>query len=300
MNVYPFDINLLFLDSRFILKLRYLDFGGFMRKFDLRGVFGTNKPIIGMVHLPPLPASPFFEERDYPEKTVQRALSDIKALQKGGIDGILFSNEGDRPYSFRVGAETVASMAFVIGRVFEQIEVPFGVDVIWDPFATISLAKAVNAKFARTIVSGSFASDLGIIDVKGGEVLRHRKRMGCENIPLFAYINPEFGAPLGGRDIATIAKGLSFLSVADVFCVSGPRTGTPPTVGDIKVVKEAVPDVPVFLNTGANKDNIAEFLNVADGAIVGTSLKKGGITWNPVDERRVMEFMKVVRDVRGG
>ncbi len=270
-----------------------------MEKFDLKVIFGTNKPIIGMVHLPPLPGSPFFDEKEYPEKIFQRALSDIKALQKGGIDGILFSNEGDRPYSFKAGYETVACMAFIIGRVFEEIEVPFGVDVIWDPFATISLARAVNAKFARTIVSGSFASDLGIIDVKGGEVLRHRRRIGGENIPLFAYINPEFGAPLGSRDIATIAKGLSFLSVADVFCVSGPRTGTPPTVDDIKVVKKAVPNVPVFLNTGANRENIAEFLKVADGAIVGTSLKRDGITWNPVEERRVKEFMKVVREARG-
>lgn len=270
-----------------------------MKNFELERIFGTNKPIIGMVHLPPLPASPFFEEKKYPEKIVRRALSDLIALQKGGIDGVLFSNEGDRPYSFRAGPETIASMAFVIGRVFEEIEVPFGVDVIWDPFATIGLAKAVGAKFARTIVSGSFASDLGIIDVKGGEVLRHRKRIGGEGIPLFAYINPEFGAPLGGRDITIIAKGLSFLSIADVFCVSGPKTGTPPTIEDVKKVKEAVPDVPIFLNTGANKENIAEFLKVVDGVIVGTSLKKGGITWNPVDEERVKEFMEVVRRIRG-
>lgn len=272
--------------------------GEFLEMLDLERIFGTIKPIIGMVHLAPLPASPFFNPADYPEKIVHRALSDVRALQRGGIDGILFSNEGDRPYSFKVGPETVSSMAFVIGRVFDEIEVPFGVDVIWDPYATIGLAKAVGANFARTIVSGSFASDLGIIDVKGGEVLRYRKRLGAEDIPLFAYINPEFGVPLGGRDVATIAKGLSFLSVADVFCVSGPRTGTPPTVDDIRSVKEAVPDVPVFLNTGANKENITSFLEVVDGVIVGTSLKKGGITWNPVDEARVKEFMEVVRRAR--
>ncbi len=270
-----------------------------MSPVDLKGIFGTEKPVIGMVHLEALPGSPFFREENYPEGVIKRALLDIRALQRGGIDAILFSNEGDRPYLFEAKSETVASMAFVIGRVFDEIEVPFGVDLIWDPFATISLAKAVGAKFARTIVSGSFASDLGIIDVKGGEVLRHRRRIGAERILLLAYINPEFGSPLGGRKLIETAKSMSFLSIADVFCVSGPRTGVPPTIEEIKAVKEVVPDVPVFLNTGANKENVVDFLMVADGVIVGTSLKRGGITWNPVDEERVKEFMEVVRKVRG-
>jgi len=93
-------------------------------------------------------------------------------------------------------------------------------------------------------------------------------------------------------------ESVVFSSLADVILISGPKTGTPPSVEVIQKVKEKVKDVPVFVNTGLNMENAKELLKVADGAIVGTSLKKNGVTWNSVDKERVKKLMKVVNEIK--
>lgn len=262
----------------------------------LKDLFGVNKPVIAMIHFGPLLGSPFYDQEL--ENTLERAVADAKALQRGGVDGVLFSNEGDRPYSFKVGAETVASATSLVTKVSEELSIPYGVDILWDPFATFAVGKATNANFVRTLLAGSIVSDIGLIDIKSSEVLKYVKFINAEDIKRFIYLNPEFGTSLGNRPIDSVAKTVAFMSIADVLCVSGPATGLPLRVEDLKSAKKGAPQLPVFINTGARKENISDFLPYADGVIVGTALKKDGITWNPVDEKRVLGFMKVVKKLR--
>lgn len=261
-------------------------------------IFKVSKPIIGMVHLPPLPGSPKYRYGTSIDKVLEMALKDAVALEKGGVDGLLFSNESDHPFLFSVGPETVATMTYIITKVMENVNLPFGVDVLWDPYATIAVAKATGASFVRTILAGAYSSDLGLINTEGAKVLRYRKYIDAENIKIFLYLNPEFATPLANRPLSIVAKTLRWLSIADVYCISGYMPGHPPREEDVLEVKRSVPDVPVLANTGINKDNVLRYLKITDGAIVGTAFKINNITLNPVDEQKVKEFMSLVKSVR--
>lgn len=256
------------------------------------------KVIIGMIHFPPLPASPLYDDEKgikYLRNTVER---DLISLQEGGIDGVMFCNENDRPYNFEADFVTISTMSSIIGVLLEKIKVPFGVDVLWDPKAALAIAKAVGAKFIREIITGVFVSDMGLWNTKVGELYRYRKLIEAEDVSIFFNISAEFAYNLDRRPLEVIAKSVVFSSLADVILVSGPMTGLPPTPQMVEKVKNEV-DVPVFVNTGLNEKNVEEMLNYADGAIVGTSLKYDGITWNQIDPKRVKALMGKVEKIRG-
>ncbi|WP_299288429.1 BtpA/SgcQ family protein [Thermoflexus sp.] len=265
----------------------------------LREVFGVSKPVIGMVHLPALPGSPLYDAARGMEGILERARQDLHALQTGGIDAVMFCNENDRPYALRADPATVAAMAAVVGRLRAEIRVPFGIDILWDPIAALAVAHATGARFVREVFTGVYASDMGLWSPSAGEALRYRRAIGAEGVRVLFNINAEFAAPMGSRPLAEVARSVAFSSLPDGICVSGPMTSLPVRVEDLQAVKEAVGPLPVFINTGARHDNIADLLPHADGVIVGSSLKVDGITWNPVDPERVRSFMAIVRRLRG-
>ncbi len=258
-------------------------------------IFGVNKPIIGMVHLLGLPGAPKYDSKTGIEGNLEWAMSDAMTLQKGGVNAVMFCNEFDVPYAKKVGPETVAAMTYLVSRVTKEISIPHGISVLFDFFATVAVAKATHADFARVILTGAYAGDYGILDTFGPELLRYRKAIDAERVKLFANISGEFAAPIAPRPIELSAKGAVFVGLADALIVQGPMTGMAPEVEDIKKVKEIVQDVPVLAGTGVRVDNVADVLRYADGAIVGTSLKVDGNTWNRVDERRVKDFMNAVK-----
>lgn len=263
---------------------------------------GLDKPkvIIGMIHFPALPGFTLYDDRKGMKWVVSRVREDLRALQEGGIDAVMFCNENDRPYTLRADYATVAAMARTIGELLEEIRVPFGVDVLWDPRAALAVAKATGAKFVREIFTGTFVSDMGLWDTSVGEVFRYRKLIDATGVKVFFNICAEFASSLDRRPLEEIARSVVFSSLADAILISGPMTGVPPSQEILARVKEAVGETPVLVNTGVNLENVARLLEVADGAIVGTSLKKDGITWNPVDRDRVRRFMERVEELRRG
>ncbi len=265
---------------------------------NLKQTFGHNKPIIGMVHLPPLPSAPLYDAKGGMKKIIESCTRDIEALQGGGIDAIMFGNEGDRPYLLKASPVTLASMAFVIGELKRMIDVPFGVNYLWDPVATVSLAVASGAAFAREIFTGIYDSDMGLWAPDAATALRIRADCQRADLKLLFNINAEFASPVGTRSIAQRAKSAVFSSLADVVLVSGPMTGQPVETGELKQAKDALPDTPVFANTGVNIDNVADVLKIADGCVIGSHLKVGGDTWKNVDKARVKRFMDKVRKLR--
>jgi len=209
----------------------------------------------------------------------------------------MFCNEDDRPYVFEAGIEQIATMARVIAETRPD-GIPFGVDFLWDPKAALAIAHATGASFVREVFTGLYESDMGLWSPNAGEALRFRRQIGAEQVRVFFNVVPEFGWTLGPRDLAARAHSAVVSSLADLILVSGPMAGSEPDLSHVKDVKAGVGDVPVFLNTGAKPGNIEAYLAVADGVIVGSSLKVDGETWNPVDPERVATFMQVVKKVR--
>ena len=159
-------------------------------------VFGDTKPVIAMVHLPALPGTPLYGGAM--EAVVESARADLRALQGAGVDAVMFGNENDRPYELEVDAASTAAMAFAIGRVRDEITVPFGVNVLWDPMATMALAAATGAQFVREIMTGTYASDMGLWSPDAGAALRYRDRLGSRAAVLM-NVSAEFAHSLDAR-----------------------------------------------------------------------------------------------------
>ena len=264
----------------------------------LKEVFHCQKPIIAMCHFGAMPGDPGFDHKGGMKKVVEWAIKDLTALQNGGVDAVMFSNEFSLPYMTKVGTVTVASMARIIGELMPHLKVPFGVNVLWDPVASLDLAAATGAKFIREIFSGVYASDFGIWNTNCGETVRHQYAIGAQNVKLLFNIVPEAAQYLVDRDIVSIAKSTVFNDRPDALCVSGLTAGVETDVQILKKVKEALPETIVFANTGVRLENLEKQLEFADGAVVGTTFKYEGKFKNHVDEERVKAFMNKVKKFR--
>lgn len=269
-----------------------------MSKFER--VFGQTKPVIGMVHLGALPGTPLHDKKTGLDGLVRAARADLTALQEAGFDAVMFGNENDRPYEFAVDTASTATMAFVIGRLREEITVPFGVNVLWDPQSTVALAAATGAAFVREIFTGSYASDMGRWTPDAGRAMRYRDRLGRSDLAMLYNVSAEFADSLDRRPLPDRARSAVFSSIPDAVLVSGQITGEAAALTDLEAVKKALPTTPVLANTGVQHETVADVLKVADGCIVGSALKVDGDTWNAVDSDRAADFMARVRAARGG
>jgi len=266
---------------------------------NFKRVFGAEKPVIAMVHLGALPGSPLYDAERGLGGLVEDAAKDLEALQAAGFDAVMFGNENDRPYELAVDAATTATAAYVIGRLADRITLPFGVNLLWDPMSSIALAAATGAAFVREIFTGTYASDMGPWTPDAGKALRYRDRLGRHDLAVLYNISAEFAYSLDRRPLPDRARSAVFSSVPDAVLVSGQITGEAAALSDLEAVKKVLPDTPVLANTGVKHETLADVLAVADGCIVGSSLKVDGDTWNPVDPARATEFMRIARAARG-
>lgn len=241
-----------------------------------------------MVHIGALPGTPLFD----PElDLVAAARADLIALQNAGFDAVMFGNENDRPYQLQVDTASTASMAAIIGELKKDITVPYGVNVLWDAMASVALATATGASFMREILTGTYASDMGVWSPDAGNALRYRDRLGRSDMAILFNVSAEFAYSLDQRSLPDRARSAVFSSIPDAVLVSGQITGEAADVSDLQAVKDVLPDIAVMANTGVKHDTVAEILSIADGCIVGSSLKFDGDTWNAIDPERANDFM---------
>ena len=265
-------------------------------------LFGTDKPIIGMVHLIPLPGSPAYEGWGM-SVIIEHALRDAKALVEGGVDGIIVENMWDLPYysgASRIPPEEIAAHAVAAAEVIKEVPVPAGITVIHNGGrVALGIAKASGAKFIRVcLYTGAAVWDTGEFDNgNAAELMRLRKLLHAEDIKFFADIVKKHSVVFPGIDLKTHATWSHFY-MADALIVTGTMTGVPPAPRDVLEVKEAVPEAKVLIGSGINLGNVTDFLRVADGAIVGTYFKKDGVVQNRVDVDRVRKLMKKVKELR--
>jgi membrane complex biogenesis BtpA family protein len=264
----------------------------------LDGLFGTSKYVIGMVHLLPLPGSARWagEMSD----VVHNAVADAQALEEGGVDGVMLENFGDVPFcAGRVEAHTISAMTLAVATVREALRIPVGINVLRnDSQSAIAIASVTDCQFVRVNVHiGAMVTDQGIIEGAAYRTIRYRREMGVD-VKVLADLLVKHGAPLGDQSIEQAARDTAYRGLADAVIVTGPGTGLPTELEDLVRAKEAVPEVPVLAGSGVDEDSVARLLSVADGAIVGTSLKHGRIAANPVDRARVAALMAAVKALR--
>ncbi len=264
---------------------------------DLESLFGVEKPLIAMCHLAALPGRPRHDVVAGMAGIVEALRHDVGALQSAGVDGLLFCNENDIPYELSVGVEAASAMTAAVVAVKPELVVPFGVDVLWDARASLAVARAVGAAFVREVFTGVFESDMGLFEPRLGDLAGYRHLIGADAVALFANITPEFSRSISDRPVADRARGAAYMGL-DALLISGVQAGVSAGPADLRAAKQAAPELPVIANTGVSHENVRQILEIADGAIVGTSLKRGGSTWNPVDSERALRMVELVRATR--
>lgn len=264
----------------------------------MKDLFATAKPVIAMAHLPALPGTARYDATAGVDGMVERVRRDVGHLLDGGVDSVMFCNEDDRPYRFDADLVDAATMARIVTEL-RPTDRPFGVDYLWDARAALAVAAATGAAFIREVVTGVYESDMGLWAPDPAELYRERRAWSADDIRIFTNVTPEFASPLGHRSVGARARSAVVSSLVDAILIAGPMAGKEPSIEWVHEAKEAVgPDVPVLLNTGANERNVADYLAVADGVIVGSALKENGETWNPVDPERVRRFMDAAAAAR--
>jgi membrane complex biogenesis BtpA family protein len=252
------------------------------------------KPVIGMLHLLPLPGSPCYGSSM--EKIRSSLLDDARKLASGGVHGLMIENFGDVPFfPARVPAEVVAHMTALAAKVKREVpQLPLGINVLRnDGLSALAVAHAAGAQFIRVnVLCGARLADQGILHGIAHELLRLRSQLGGEQIRIFADVDVKHSAPLAQRALADEVDDTVHRGLADALIVSGAGTGKPTDPGKLRQVKAAAGPAPVFLGSGVTPDTLPALVSHADGFIVGTYFKKDGISANPVDENRVRQLLR--------
>ncbi|NLC14305.1 MAG: BtpA/SgcQ family protein [Chloroflexi bacterium] len=262
-----------------------------------RQLFGTNRPVIGCLHLMAMPGTPYYDSSVTIDQQIDRIRKEADILQSLGYDAVVFANEGDRPYLTTVGPEVIATYVRIVSAVIPDLKVPYGCGVLIDPFATLAVAKGIGARFIRTYVSNSYEGTFGSQKFHPGEIFRYQKQIGAEDVHVYTYFEAHAGVSLDTRDLQSqISSGFASMPISGML-IGGPRAGLPPESSTLASVKEAYPDFPLLLGSGGNPQNIASLLSFADGVIIGTNIKKDGYLYNPVDYERAKTFIEAAKAV---
>ena len=256
------------------------------------------KPIIGMVHLAPLPGAPRFSGSM--KEVLRRATADARALTDGGVDGIMIENYGDVPFfADSIPAATISALTVAVAEVRRSTDLPIGVNALRnDAAAALSIAACTGAQFIRVNVhTGAMLTDQGWIAGKAAETVRLRAALAAP-VAIFADVLVKHAVPPAGLTIEDAARDTWERGAADGLIVSGAATGATTDIDDVRRVKHAVSDAPVWVGSGVTIENVVSVLQVADGVIVGSSFEAGGRAGAEVVADQVRRLVDVARNAR--
>jgi uncharacterized protein len=259
---------------------------------DLSNLFDKPKPVIGVIHLLPLPTSPRW--RSSLKEVIDRAEQEATALASGGVQGILVENFFDAPFTSRqVDPAVVSAMSLVVQRVRQMVDLPVGINVLRnDAHSAMGIAACVGAKFIRVnVLTGVMATDQGLIEGDAHNLLRYRRELGCD-VKIFADVLVKHAQPLSMPKLSVAIQDTIHRGLADAVIISGWTTGDPPTHHDLEEAIVACQGTPLLIGSGASWDNIPQLLKYADGVIVSSSLKRNGQIHQAIDPIRVSRFVE--------
>ncbi|CCH66436.1 photosystem I biogenesis protein BtpA [Richelia intracellularis HH01] len=260
---------------------------------DLYQLLKTKTPVIGVVHLLPLPTSPRWGGSL--KAVIDRAEQEATALASGGIDGIIVENFFDAPFTKnQVDPAVVSAMTIVVQKIQNLVTIPIGINVLRnDAQSALAIASCVKAQFIRVNIFNSvMVTDQGLIEGEANQLLRYRRELGSD-VKIMADVLVKHALPLGTMNITNAVKDTIERGLADAVIISGWATGSPPTQEDLELASSAAKETPVLIGSGASWENIAELMQVADGVIVSSSLKRHGCRELPIDPNRVHQFTEV-------
>ena len=263
----------------------------------IRSLFKTSKVFIGVVHLPPLPGSPRW--RGDLDWVLAQAQEEAQVLDRGGAHGIIVENFGDAPFRIgRVDPVTVSAMTLAVDRVRRVTDLPVGINMLRnDALSALAVAAATSADFIRVNVHyGVMAADEGLVEGEAHLTLRRRLELGVE-VKILADVLVKHAVPLGPADLGLTAHETVFRGLADGLIVSGPVTGRAPEESQVGAARKAVPEAFILVGSGVDEANAKKLLSLADGAIVGTSLKRDGLVTNRLDPERVRKMAELIRNM---
>ncbi|MGB3135859.1 MAG: BtpA/SgcQ family protein [Nodosilinea sp.] len=263
---------------------------------DLIEVFNTRNPVIGVLHLLPLPTSPRWQGSL--QAVVDRAEQEATALASGGVHGVIIENFFDAPFDKgSVDPAVVSAMGLVVQRLQTLIPVPLGINVLRnDARSALAIATCTGAAFIRVnVLTGVMATDQGLIEGCAHDLLRYRKELGS-SVKILADVLVKHARPLGSPNLTTAVQETIHRGLADGIILSGWATGSPPSLEDLELAKAAAGDRPVFIGSGADVDNIGTLIKAADGVIVASSLKRHGSIDQPIDPIRVGQFVEAMQE----
>lgn len=259
---------------------------------DLNRLFKTPNPIVGVVHLLPLPTSPRWGGSL--KAVIDRAEQEATALASGGVHGIIVENFFDAPFTkSQVDPAVVSAMTIVIDRLMNLVTLPIGINVLRnDAQSAIAIASVVKAQFIRVnVLTGVMATDQGLIEGSAHQLLRYRRELGSD-VKIFADVLVKHARPLSSPNLTVAVQDTIERGLADGIILSGWATGSPPNLEDLELASAAAKGTPVFIGSGANWENISSLMSAADGVIVSSSLKRHGRIDQPIDPNRVSQFVE--------
>jgi len=262
---------------------------------DLNQIFKTANPIIGVVHLLPLPTSPNWGGSL--KSVIDRAEQEATALASGGVDGIIVENFFDAPFAKdQVDPAVVSAMSLIINRLMNMVSLPVGINVLRnDAHSALAIATCTNAQFIRVnVLTGVMATDQGLIEGRAHELLRYRRELGSD-VKIFADVLVKHARPLSSPNLTVAVQETIERGLADAVILSGWATGSPPSLEDLELASAAAGGTPVFIGSGASWENIGTLMQAADGVIVSSSLKRHGRRQQPIDPIRVNRFVEAAR-----
>lgn len=266
---------------------------------DFRVIFPQPKPLIGTIHLDPLPGAPKYRGAAMTD-IVDRAVADARRYVEGGFDGLIVENEGDIPYlkPDLIGPETVAGMTAVTAAVVAAVDVPVGVLCLANAnLQSLAIAKCGGASFIRTNQwANAYVANEGIIEGSAAVSLRYRSAIQANDVRIIADVHVKHGshAIVADRSITELTHDTEAFG-ADALIATGQRTGDPTTLEEVDAITHAA-SRPVLVGSGLTADNAGLLLSVADGAIVGSAAKEEGVWWNPVSVTRTRAIVDAVKE----
>ncbi|PDT00565.1 BtpA family membrane complex biogenesis protein [Rhizobium chutanense] len=267
---------------------------GRQNKDTLRTLFGRDKPVIGVVHLMPLPGAPRYDDEGV-ETIYERGLSDARAYLSGGCDAVIVENHGDVPFAKPddIGPETSAHMAVVADRIRRELGCPIGINVLANAaIPALAIASASSASFIRVNQwANAYIANEGFVEGESARAMRYRAHLRARGVRIFADAHVKHGAHaiVADRPVEEQVKDLVFFD-ADVVIATGQRTGHAADLGYIRMIKEAA-SLPTLVGSGVTHDNANDILSVADGVIIASALKYDGVWWNAVELERVKRLI---------
>jgi membrane complex biogenesis BtpA family protein len=259
---------------------------------DLYQLFKTRTPIIGVVHLLPLPTSPRWGGSL--KAVSDRAEQEATALASGGVDGLIVENFFDAPFTKnQVDPAVVSAMTVVVQRIQNLVTLPVGLNVLRnDGKSAMAIASCVRAQFIRVnILTGVMATDQGLIEGEAHQLLRYRRELGSD-VKILADVLVKHARPLSSPNLTVAVKDTIERGLADGVILSGWATGSPPNLEDLELACGAAAGTPVFIGSGANWENIGTLMQAANGVIVSSSLKRHDQISQPIDPIRVSQFVE--------